>query len=237
MERVLFDWPFAALAGALLGGFVLVVMPWHPGPRWRDPRWLVCLMLPAYMLHQFEEYGIDLLGRRFHFMRDMCAVLGYVDLHRCPAQPPFFFAVNVGGVWLAGALAIAFRKRNLLVGACAFGIPLVNAVAHVVGSIKMGAYGSGTLTGVLLFVPLCMVVLTRLWQAGILDRKRFVGVVASGVLVHAVLMTSVLAHAKGWIGVPLLLTINVANGLLPCAIGMAFARPAPVASVDATRIT
>jgi hypothetical protein len=33
--------------------------------RWFDPAWLAWLAPAAYMIHQFEEYGIDARGIRF----------------------------------------------------------------------------------------------------------------------------------------------------------------------------
>jgi hypothetical protein len=73
---------------------------------WRDPSWLVCLMLPIYMLHQFEEHGIDAFGARYHFINDLCTTLGHPSLADCPANPAFVLAVNVGGgVWIPGLLA------------------------------------------------------------------------------------------------------------------------------------
>lgn len=35
--------------------------------RWRDSGWLAWLMVLAYLLHNFEQYGVDAEGRAFHF--------------------------------------------------------------------------------------------------------------------------------------------------------------------------
>ena len=217
----LLDWPFFALACGLGGllGLLLRPRPADRPPRWRDPAWLLCLMLPVYMVHQFEEHGFDVLGRRYHFVVDMCGMLGHASPASCPADPAFIFAVNVGGVWVAGLCAILWRRRNPMVGACAFGIPLVNGVAHLGPAIAHGAYNSGLLTGVLVFLPLGAYVLRTLVHAGILDLRRVAVVIASGVAVHAALMGVLLAYAGGVIPRPLMLGLQVAIGFVPLLVG------------------
>jgi hypothetical protein len=212
MDVILFDWPFLALAGGLLGWLVLLLMPWRAGPRWRDPSWLACAFLPTYMLHQFEEHGFDLLGRRYYFIVEMCRTLGHADLSTCPADRAFILAVNVGAVWIAGALAIAFARKNPLVGTCAFGVCIVNAIAHIAPAIIHGAYNPGVLSSVVLFVPLSYYVVRTL------DRRRLAAVVLSGVILHAVLIAGVLAYSHGYISHAVNLVVQFANGLVPLLI-------------------
>jgi hypothetical protein len=218
---ILYGWPFVALAAGLVGLLALFGWPRPSGSasRWRDPRWLVCLMLPVYMIHQFEEHGVDLFGRRFHFLNDLCATLHHPNVADCPADPAFIFAVNVGAVWIAGALAILWRRRNIMVGACAMGIPLVNTFAHCVAAVRAGHYNSGLLTALILFVPMCAWALVQLRHADLLDARRVVWVVVSGVAVHAVLMGSLLAHGRGLLPEAPLLVINAVNGCIPFVVG------------------
>lgn len=235
-DVILYDWPFIGLVLGVLGLTMLVAWPRRRlGSRWRDPEWLVCLTLPVYMIHQFEEHGFDLLGRRYHFLAAMCAMLGHPDLAHCPADPAFILAVNVGGgVWIPGLLAIALRRKNVTVGAYTIGIPLINIVAHVGPAIVLGSYNPGLLTAVFLFIPFCGWTLTQLWRAGVLDAKGLVAVIATGVALHAVLVASVLAHGSGLLSEAPFLAINVVDGCLPLAIALLVSRasegsrPAPM---------
>jgi hypothetical protein len=232
---VLLGWPTFALACGL-GGLLWLLLAPRPAarlPRWRDPAWLLCLMLPVYVIHQFEEHGVDLLGRRYHFLAEMCAMLGHPSLAQCPADPTFIFAVNVGAVWIAGLCAVRWRRSNPMVGACAWGIPLVNGIIHVGPAIARHAYNSGLLTGALVFVPLSVYVLRTLVRAGLLDRRRVAVVIASGVAVHAILMGALLAYASGLLPRPLMLLVQVANGFVPLVVGTAVG-PRPQARQAAT---
>lgn len=226
---LLLDWPFFAIACGLVGVLGLLAWPRASGRpvRWRDPQWLPCLMLPVYMVHQFEEHGFDLLGRRYHFLVEMCGVLGHPSVADCPADRAFIFAVNVGAVWLAGACAILWRRKNPLVGACAFGIPLVNGVIHLGTGLAHHSYNAGLLTGAILFLPLCAWVLRAYVQAGCLRHRQLVWVVASGIAVHAVLMGALLGMAGGLLPRPVMLAVQVVNGFVPLLSGTIAARFSP----------
>jgi hypothetical protein len=229
MNALLFDWPFAGLAASLATLLAMLLWPRPPDApsRFRDPAWLLCLMLPVYMLHQFEEHGIDLLGDRYAFLGTMCRMLGYPQLQGCPADPAFIFAVNVGAVWIAGACAIIWRRSNPLVGACAWGIALVNGVVHLGGALRLGGYNPGLLTGLLLLVPLSLWVLRTLLRSGKLQVNRVPVVIASGVLIHVVLIAALRATAQGELTPTTDLVIQTLNGLVPLALGILFAMNAP----------
>ena len=98
MTSILYGWPWAALVLGASGLLFLLVGPRAPSApaRLGDPAWIACLMLPLYMVHQFEEHGVDFLGRHYHFLEEICGVVG-TGLHDCPADPGFILAVNCGG--------------------------------------------------------------------------------------------------------------------------------------------
>lgn len=60
--------------------------------RWRDSGWLAWLMVLAYLLHNFEQYGVDAEGRAFRFSVIACAQYGFDSLTGCPLAPSFFAA-------------------------------------------------------------------------------------------------------------------------------------------------
>jgi hypothetical protein len=234
MGAILFDWPYLGLCVAplLLVAFALQRRAPDAPPLLRDPAVVLPLLWPMYLAHQFEEHGRDLLGRRYAFLGDLCAVLGHAgDPGGCPADPAFIFAVNAVGCQIAFVLCVAFRRRRPLVAACAWGIPLVNAFTHVASAIARGAYNPGVLTSVILFAPMSAWMLHTVLKAGVVERRQIPRIAATGGVVHAVLLGSLMLHARGWLSREAVLVVNGANGLWPLAFGrIGVQEPAPAAA-------
>lgn len=221
MQTVMLGWPWLGLALAVVGFAVLGL--WRVGPAsspWRarltDPAWLLWLPLPVYMLHQFEEHGIDALGRHYAFQAQICTTIGWTgDLAHCPATEWFIFAVNPGTVWIAGLASGLSGPRRALVGAAALGIPAVNAIAHIAPALRTQTYNPGLATAVLLFVPMCVWIFRVLVRRGLLRRAQVAYSMLAGVVLHGVLMGSLLAFMRGLISEPILIAAQIANGFLP----------------------
>lgn len=219
---LLFDWPFVGVALA----FALSTWLWRstPGPRrWNDPAFMLGLLWPTYLVHQFEEHGIDLLGRHFAFLEALCSSLGHA-LDGCPADATFIFVVNVVACQLVFAITWALRRTRPLVAAFGWSVPLVNAVAHLGSAASTGAYNPGVLTGVLLFLPLGGWTLRVLVKAKHLSLGQIPVLLGAGVVLHAVLMGSLQAAARGVLSRELVLVINALNGFVPLVCGLAVDR-------------
>ncbi|MEP7120716.1 MAG: HXXEE domain-containing protein [Byssovorax sp.] len=228
MGAILFDWPYTALAVTplMLAAFALEKRAPDAAPRWRDPASILPLLWPMYLLHQFEEHGVDLLGRRYAFLGELCRVLGPIGASGdCPADPAFIFAVNCVGAQIAFLLSVVFRKKRPVIAACAWGIALVNAVTHIGSAIAHLAYNPGLLTSVVLFVPMSAWMLHTVLKAGVVERRRVPRIFATGVALHAVLLGSLLLHARGWLSETGLLLVNGANGLWPLVFGTLGLKP------------
>lgn len=230
MNTVLYGWPYVGLVAALLLVAWLFAerRPADAPPRWRDPAFVLPLLWPMYLLHQFEEHGIDLLGRRYAFLGELCATFGHAgDLAHCPGDPAFIFAVNAVGCQVTFACALFFRRRNPLVAACAWGVAVVNAVTHIAAGVAHLAYNPGLLTSLLLFVPLSALMIRAVLRAGLVRARELPRVVLTGVAIHVVLMGSLLLRAKGVLPHGAFLAVNALNGLWPLAFGTVGATPRP----------
>ncbi|MGU3493493.1 HXXEE domain-containing protein [Xanthobacteraceae bacterium A53D] len=215
-------WPWIGLGAA---GALLLVLFATDGlqanraiSRWRDLPWLVWLGLAAYLLHQFEEHGIDMQGQPYAFRGDLCAMLGFRDPIACPVPLSFVTVVNVGSVWGAGLVSVLLARKWPAIGLSFFAVPLVNAGVHLGAALVAGRYNPGLTTAVLLFVPLslwAMAVAVR--HAGV-PRRALLLVVGGGVAVHVVLMGSLQAFLHGVIGVWLLDGVQVLNAFVPAAL-------------------
>lgn len=220
------DWPYV---GLVLAACILAVLFWRPSPdgkpysaRFSEPAWLVWAAVPVYMLHQFEEHGIDLLGRHYQFLRGLCETLGHNDLATCPGDPWFILAVNVTLTWFAGPLSgILASRQRLYLGATFLSTPLVNAFAHILPGLLKGQYNPGLLTALLLFLPFCFHALRLMRKLGILDGHWLISIPLLGVLLHAVLLASLKATEAGLLSHTARDLIQVLNAFVPLAFAAA----------------
>lgn len=183
-------WPYVGLAlGVILTSSLLTE---HRGPI--NIKFMAKTALPMYILHQFEEHGIDLYGRRYAFQEFFCNVLGY-PVQECPGDDWFILAVNVAGVWLAlGICSIYWNRPRLL--AASYGLVLVNTAAHIAPAIKLGKYNPGLLTAVALFLPVGVATYLQLHKQKNLTRREMGEAIAVGVLMHVFLIVSLVLRAS-----------------------------------------
>ncbi len=219
------DWlnrsfPWIGLAGAI----VLLVLMFGTNKlqadpavsRWRDLTWLSWAGAAAYLIHNVEEYGIDLFGRTYAFPLSVCRMFGFRDTLHCPAPPAFFTAVNVPMFWFAAPAAALLSKRHPLVGLTIYSVMSVNLVAHVVGGVAAGTiYNPGWLTAVLLFLPLSAWTAHALSRRGRLNHGALVYLLGWGVALHLVLAGSLVPLMKGLVQTPVpAIVIQVINAAL-----------------------
>src|SRR5262249_5591609 len=209
---VLHGWPWAALGLAIVLIAVLVREARRtPGPAWADPGWVLGWVWPMYLLHQFEEHGVDALGRHYAFLAFLCEALGRPG-PGCPATPAFIFSVNVLACQFAFGLAFVLRRTRPLVAACVWGIPLVNIIPHVLGAVAVGGYDPGLLTAVVLVIPMCTWMLRTVVRSGVVVAGNIWRIVVTGILTHAVLIGSLLLRGRGLLGADALFVVNALNG-------------------------
>jgi hypothetical protein len=220
MDTLLHDWPYVGLAlTPLLLGWLWVST--RGRARSTDPVFVLGLLWPMYLVHQFEEHGVDVLGRPYAFLQDLCRTLGHPDAATCPAGPAFIFAVNVVACQVAFALTEVSRERRPLLALFGWSIPLVNAVAHLGAAVKNGlTYNPGLLTSVVLFLPLGAWAVRTSVHARAVPLRAVPLVLLSGVAVHGVLIGSLLLQQAGVLSSGAVLVVNTLNGGVP-ALGFA----------------
>ncbi len=221
MSTLLYGWPYA---GVVLAAFLLARLfarpPENGRSRWHDPVFVLQLLWPMYLVHQFEEHGVDALGHHFAFLADICGTLGHVEVAGCPADASFIFVVNVVACTIAFLMPVLWARRRPLLAAFGWSVPLVNALAHIGSAIAHRAYNPGLVTSIVLFLPLGVWMLRLMLRSGILVLGQIPLVFLSGGLLHAVLLLSLLARERGLIDHVELLIINGVNGLVPLVIGL-----------------
>lgn len=221
-------WPYMGMGAALLLALLLMtdlLRSDRSVSRWQDLVWLAWAGMLVYLVHQFEEHGIDAEGHRYAFRGFLCASLGFADPKTCLVPYSFITSVNVAAVWLAGPAAALLGRRWPAIALSYFSIPFVNLFAHVGPSLAKGAYNPGEATAIVLFLPLSLwafhVALAR-YRLG----WRAVGAtVAAGIVLHAVLLGSLIAFLRGLIGSGVLDVIQYLNPAIAGLIVYLATRP------------
>lgn len=214
-------WPYMGLGAALLLTLLLatdLLRSDRTVSRWRDIVWLAWAGTLAYLVHQFEEHGVDAQGAPYAFRGMLCANFGFADPKACAVPFSFITAVNVSVVWLAGPASALLGRRWPLVALSFFATPFVNLFAHLMPALFEWRYNPGLVTALVLFLPLSLwtfhVALVRYrlgWRA-------IAATVAGGIVLHAILMGSLAAYIAGRIGLVLLDAIQVINPAISALI-------------------
>ena len=210
-------WPYMGLGAALLLALLLatdLLRSDRSASRWRDLVWLAWAGMLVYLVHQFEEHGIDAEGRHYAFRAFLCASVGSADPKTCLVPYSFITSVNVAAVWLAGPAAALLGRRWPALALSYFSIPFVNLFAHVGPSLAKGAYNPGEATAIVLFLPLSLWAFHVALSRYRLGWRAVIATVVAGVVLHAILMGSLLAFLHGLIGSGLLDVIQFLNPLL-----------------------
>lgn len=179
IQRLISNWVYG---GALAAVLLLLLAPLLVA---RQPAALVAtfLLLPAYMLHQFEEHDRD----RFRLFFNETIGKGHDVL-----SPAAVFITNVPGVWgvitLSLYAAATFNPGWALV---AVYLVLVNALVHIVHGIVFRRYNPGLVTAVALFLPLGGHTLALVQQAGGGTPPFHAAGLAAAVLIHAAILVHV----------------------------------------------
>jgi hypothetical protein len=136
-------------------------------------------LLVIYMLHQTEEHLWP--GGFRQFTNAHVFQSGRDDW---PVDTGGVALVNIGYVWLPVAAAALFPHTLRWVGLGWIGLTLVNAVTHIVTSIRFRQYNPGLVTSIVLFLPFTVWALTHESARGWLSGGEIGVVLLLGVLLH-----------------------------------------------------
>jgi hypothetical protein len=136
-------------------------------------------LLVIYMLHQIEEHLWPGGFRQFTNARVFES--GRDDW---PVDPGGVALVNIGYVWLPVAAAALFPGALRWLGLAWVALTLINAVTHIVTSIRFRCYNPGLVTATVLFVPFTIWVLASEVSRGLLTGGGVALLIVLGVLLH-----------------------------------------------------
>jgi hypothetical protein len=186
-------WPDLAAGGVLfialflLGGFV------RNADGHRDPllvfHWV---LLATYLLHQFEEHGVDLLGRIYYFQAYANRALAERGLELTSGA---ILRINTVLIWFAFLLAVWGGRRFLWPGLAAAGLMLTNGFSHIAMAALRGEYNPGLASSVVLFLPIAIAYFRFVSRECRIGSNAVKGAVAYGVAGHLLLPVMIAADA------------------------------------------
>jgi len=128
------NWMFLSLFCGVLGFIYLFSRAW-PGSlqeKVRNPLWLAYLAAPVYSVHQFEEHGFDIYGRRYMFGPVFNAGTGTKQGIEVTYRVVTW--VNVVGIWLIFPVwaRMATKKNGFYPATLAWGVAIPNGlIGHI----------------------------------------------------------------------------------------------------------
>lgn len=175
-ERLIACWVYG---GALAGLLLLLLSPLLLA-SWPAAVAATFLLLPAYMLHQYEEHD----GDRFRLFFNATVGQGS-DL----LSPLAVFLINVPGVW--GVMVLALYGAvffDLGWALIAVYLVLVNAMVHIAHGVAFRSYNPGLWTAGVVFLPLGLTTLYLLHEAGARALSSHAGSLVFAVASHAAIL-------------------------------------------------
>ena len=217
-------WPWLCLGGGLVLFAILLgtnALRGHAtGSRWWDPVWLAWLAVPMLMVHMFEEYGFDVLGRTYDLPDMLCKNLGYVPYPECPVPIAHYPLVNLGIAWISAPLAACLARRNLVIGLSWYGLLIFNGALHVGATIATGAAGAGgVLTGGLLFISSFIWMVYVVLKSHAMSGKALAVSVSGGIVAHLLLAAVYGGQKAGVWGATGVLVFDVVVIATPILVG------------------
>jgi hypothetical protein len=165
--------PALAVIGVLVWGFLF---RHHP----TSEQAMFAALLVVYLLHQIEEHLWP--GGFRQFTNAHVFESGNEDW---PVDAGGVALVNIGYVWLPIAAAAVFPRELRWLGLAWIGLTLVNAIIHVVTSIRFRGYNPGVVTSIVVFLPFTIWALAHEASVGLLSGGEIGLILLLGVVLHA----------------------------------------------------
>jgi len=189
-DYLLTTWMVVGLGGAAFLS-LLLFQDWAEQERDRLMRshWI---LLIVYLLHQFEEHGIDLFGRSDFFITYAQNLIGeFRPGSGFILTPLAIYRTNTLVIWLPFLIAVWGGRRFIWPGLAAGGLLLANGTFHIGVALWRGEYNPGLASAIVLFLPLGLLYFRFVRQHCAIGWPAVAGGVLFGVAVHAALLLEI----------------------------------------------
>lgn len=177
--------------------------------KWKDPVWLAWLANVCYLIHNVEEYGIDLTGTMYAFPKTMETLVGNLP------GGLFFVAVNITLFWIVGPITAVLSKKYPIMASGMASFMFINGLIHVLSTVAGQSYNPGVLTSLLLFIPISLWIFHVNFGKGGMKRSILGILMGIGILSHIGLFGTILGLFKtGLAGTNVAAFLQLLNGAL-----------------------
>ena len=150
------------------------------------------ILLIVYLLHQFEEHGVDLLGRNYFFITYAQNLIGeFRDGSGFILTPLAIYRTNTLAVWLPFLIAVWGGRRFIWPGLAAAGLLLTNGIFHIGVALWRGEYNPGLGSAIVLFLPVGLLYFRYVRQHCAIGWTGIAGGVLFGAAAHAALLLDI----------------------------------------------
>ena len=153
-EYLLTTWMVVGLGGAAFLS-LLLLQDWAQQERDRLTRFHWILLI-VYLVHQFEEHGVDLFGRRYFFFTYFQNLVSEFGGGSGPLTPLAIYRINTLLVWLPFLIAVWGRRHFIWPGLAAAGLLFANGIFHIGMALWRGQYNPGLGSAIVLFLPVAL---------------------------------------------------------------------------------
>ena len=182
-----FTWPWVGLLLAFVMLWLMFrtkIFRSKSGSRFKDGAWYAWLPMPAYLLHQFEEYACHVTNGQFDIVAQFYT--GNLPFPTDGLPLAHFPLVNIALAWFGAPLAALLYRKNPLLGFSYFGFMLLNGVTHLAQGLNP-ATNPGLITAVFIFIPSAIYMIILSLREKILSARGVALTLASGILAHVFL--------------------------------------------------
>ncbi len=186
-DYLVMTWMTVGLGGAIFLSLVLIAdrvqLRLDPLARFH---WI---LLTVYLVHQFEEHGVDLRGRAYFFLtyaRNLLGELGAAS--GFTLTPLAIYRTNTIFVWLPFLAAVWGHRRFIWPGLAAGGLVLTNAILHIGIALWREEYNPGVGSAIVLFLPVALLYFRFVRRRCGVGWQSIAGGVLFGAVEHALLL-------------------------------------------------
>lgn len=155
--------------------------------KWKDYTWLSWLGMVIYLLHNVEEYGIDIFGRTNAFPNQIHDMLHALAPESSGPDSSYFLAVNVTAFWVVAPIAALLSRTRPFTGLAVYAIIFVNTFFHLMPALTTGTYNPGFLTTILFFIPIAVWLIGKDLGTGAYKKRAIIYLFLGGIIFHIIL--------------------------------------------------